>query len=90
VDAKAGRQTFGGRMKASAESGTPNLELHGTKTGNCLRAAIGLSEAGLLYETRHVADASTINGQPLMEHEYEIAFSHHHGAGACKFFSRRS
>jgi GSH-dependent disulfide-bond oxidoreductase len=32
----------------------PDLELHGAKTGNCLRAAIGLSEAGLHYETRHV------------------------------------
>ena len=39
---------------ASAESGTPELELHGAKTGNCLRAAIGLSEAGLHYQTRHV------------------------------------
>jgi GSH-dependent disulfide-bond oxidoreductase len=28
--------------------------LYGAKTGNCLRAAIGLSEAGLLYKTRHV------------------------------------
>ena len=41
-------------MSASAESGTRDLELHGAKTGNCLRAAIGLSEAGLLYKTRHV------------------------------------
>jgi GST-like protein len=41
-------------MSASAKSGTPDLELHGAKTGNCLRAAIGLSEAGLLYKTRHV------------------------------------
>ena len=41
-------------MNASAESGTPDLELHGAKTGNCLRAAIGLSEAGLHYEIRHV------------------------------------
>jgi GST-like protein len=41
-------------MSASAKSGAPDLELHGAKTGNCLRAAIGLSEAGLLYETRHV------------------------------------
>jgi len=38
-------------MNASAESGTPDLELHGAKTGNCLRAAIGLSEAGLHYKT---------------------------------------
>jgi GST-like protein len=41
-------------MSASAESGMPDLELHGARTGNCLRAAIGLSEAGLLYKTRHV------------------------------------
>jgi GSH-dependent disulfide-bond oxidoreductase len=41
-------------MNASAESGTPELELHGAKTGNCLRAAIGLSEAGLRYKTRHI------------------------------------
>jgi GSH-dependent disulfide-bond oxidoreductase len=32
----------------------PDLELHGAKTGNCLRAAIGLSEAGLHYKTRPV------------------------------------
>jgi GST-like protein len=41
-------------MSASAESGKPMLELHGAKTGNCLRAAIGLREAGLLYKIRHV------------------------------------
>jgi GST-like protein len=41
-------------MSTSAESGMPDLELHGARTGNCLRAAIGLSEAGLLYKTRHV------------------------------------
>jgi GSH-dependent disulfide-bond oxidoreductase len=41
-------------MSASAKSGTPDLELHGAKTGNCLRAAIGLSEAGLPYKIRHV------------------------------------
>jgi GSH-dependent disulfide-bond oxidoreductase len=41
-------------MSASAKSGTLDLELHGAKTGNCLRAAIGLSEAGLLYKIRHV------------------------------------
>jgi GSH-dependent disulfide-bond oxidoreductase len=41
-------------MNASAKSGRPDLELHGAKTGNCLRAAIGLSEAGLLYKIRHV------------------------------------
>ncbi len=41
-------------MSASAKSGTPDLELHGAKTGNCLRAAIGLSEAGLLYKIHHV------------------------------------
>jgi len=42
-------------MSASAEFGiTLDLELHGARTGNCLRAAIGLSEADLLYKTRHV------------------------------------
>jgi GST-like protein len=41
-------------MRVSARSGAPNLELHGARTGNCLRAAIGLSEAGLLYKTHHV------------------------------------
>jgi GST-like protein len=41
-------------MSVFAKSGTANLELHGAKTGNCLRAAIGLSEAGLLYKTRQV------------------------------------
>ena len=41
-------------MSASGKSGTPDLELHGAKTGNCLRAAIGLSEAGLRYKIRHV------------------------------------
>jgi GST-like protein len=41
-------------MNASAKSGTPDLELHGAKTRNCLRGAIGLSEAGLQYKIRHV------------------------------------
>jgi GST-like protein len=41
-------------MSAPAKSDTPDLELRGAKTGNCLRAAIGLSEAGLLYKTHHV------------------------------------
>ena len=41
-------------MSASDKSGTPDLELHGAKTGNCLRATIGLSEAGLQYQNRHV------------------------------------
>lgn len=41
-------------MSAPAKSGRPELELHGAKTGNCLRAAIGLSEAGLLYKIRRV------------------------------------
>jgi len=41
-------------MSASAKSDTLDLELHGAKTGNCLRAAIGLSEAGLPYVIRHV------------------------------------
>jgi len=40
-------------MSASAKSGT-DLELHGAKTGNCLRAAVGLTEAGLLYKICHV------------------------------------
>jgi GSH-dependent disulfide-bond oxidoreductase len=30
------------------------LELYGARTGNCLRAAIGLEEAGLAYRVRHV------------------------------------
>jgi GSH-dependent disulfide-bond oxidoreductase len=30
------------------------LELHGARTGNCLRAAVGLEEAGLAYTVRHV------------------------------------
>lgn len=34
--------------------GVPRLELYGTKTGNCLRAAVGLSEAGLTYRVRPV------------------------------------
>jgi GSH-dependent disulfide-bond oxidoreductase len=42
------------RMSTSAESGAPELELYGAKTGNCLRAAIGLSEAGIPYNIRHV------------------------------------
>jgi glutathione S-transferase len=41
-------------VNALAESGTCELELHGAKACNCLRAAIGLSEARLLYKTRHV------------------------------------
>ena len=32
----------------------PDLELLGAKTGNCLRAAIGLSEAKLQYRVRHI------------------------------------
>src|SRR5580704_18138198 len=51
-------------MRVSAKSGTPNLELHGAKTGNCLRAAIGLSEAGLLYKTRHVDLSRGEQGDP--------------------------
>jgi GSH-dependent disulfide-bond oxidoreductase len=31
------------------------LELYGAKTGNCLRAAVGLSEAGLTYEVRKLS-----------------------------------
>jgi GST-like protein len=30
------------------------LQLYGAKTGNCLRAAVGLSEAGLTYQVRQV------------------------------------
>lgn len=30
------------------------LQLYGARTGNCLRAAVGLSEAGLTYQVRHV------------------------------------
>jgi GSH-dependent disulfide-bond oxidoreductase len=41
-------------MSASAKSDTLDLELHGAKTGNCLRAAIALSEARLPYKIRHV------------------------------------
>ena len=51
-------------MRVPAKSGTPNLELHGAKTGNCLRAAIGLSEAGLLYKTRHVDLSRGEQGDP--------------------------
>ena len=35
-------------------TGLPRLELYGTRTGNCLRAAVGLSEAGLTYRVRPV------------------------------------
>jgi GST-like protein len=41
-------------MSGPPEMGPPDLELHGAKTGNCLRAAIGLSEAGLTYRIRHL------------------------------------
>ena len=41
-------------MSAPSERDWPGLELHGAKTGNCLRAAIGLSEAGLSYRVRHL------------------------------------
>jgi GSH-dependent disulfide-bond oxidoreductase len=33
---------------------TPRYELFGTRTGNCLRAAIALHEAGIEYQVRHV------------------------------------
>jgi GST-like protein len=33
---------------------SPDLTLYGARTGNCLRAAIGLEEAGLTYTARHV------------------------------------
>jgi GST-like protein len=38
----------------SAETLVPQLELHGARTGNCLRAAIGLEEAGLAYRVQRV------------------------------------
>jgi hypothetical protein len=38
----------------NARSETTRFELHGAKTGNCLRAAIGLSEARLTYRVRGV------------------------------------
>jgi GSH-dependent disulfide-bond oxidoreductase len=41
-------------MRAPTEIAGPELELYGAKTGNSLRAAIGLSEAGLSYRIRHV------------------------------------
>jgi GST-like protein len=41
-------------MSAPSEVGDPDLELYGAKTGNCLRAAIGLSEAALPYRVRHI------------------------------------
>ena len=41
-------------MRAPSEAGGPDLELFGARTGNCLRAAIGLSEAVLPYRVRHV------------------------------------
>jgi hypothetical protein len=52
-------------MSASAESAKPILELHGAKTGNCHRAAIGLSEAGLLYiagSERFLVDNEFVGG----------------------------
>jgi GST-like protein len=44
-------------MSRSATKGfsmTPQLELYGDRTGNCLRAAIALEEAELPYVARHV------------------------------------
>src|SRR4051812_4303819 len=32
----------------------PHLILHGAKTGNCLRAAIALTEAGLAFDVKRV------------------------------------
>lgn len=41
-------------MSENQQKSSPALELHGARTGNCLRAAIGLNEAGLPYDVRHV------------------------------------
>lgn len=46
-----GRDTV---VSPRVNTGHLQLELYGAKTGNCLRAAIGLSEAGLTYRVRHV------------------------------------
>jgi GST-like protein len=42
-------------MSTSSGVAVPQLELYGARTGNCLRAAIGLEEAGLAYGVRHVS-----------------------------------
>lgn len=42
-------------MSTSSGVDVPQLELYGARTGNCLRAAIGLEEAGLAYGVRHVS-----------------------------------
>ena len=41
-------------MNHSSEPTPVSLELYGARTGNCLRAAVGLEEAGLAYTVRHV------------------------------------
>jgi GSH-dependent disulfide-bond oxidoreductase len=38
----------------STATSTPDLVLHGARSGNCLRAAIGLNEAGLAWRSHHV------------------------------------
>ena len=46
------------------QSEPTRLELIGAKTGNCLRAAIGLSEAGLSYRIRHIDLWRSEQGSP--------------------------
>ncbi|WP_233833761.1 glutathione S-transferase family protein [Paraburkholderia sp. ZP32-5] len=41
-------------MSVHQQGSTSVLELHGARTGNCLRAAIALNEAGLSYRIHHV------------------------------------
>lgn len=41
-------------MTKPSATPTPQLELIGARTGNCLRVAIGLSEAGLPYRVRQL------------------------------------
>jgi GST-like protein len=41
-------------MSDATTPSDPDLELVGAKTGNCIRAAIGLSEAGLRYRVRRL------------------------------------
>lgn len=45
-------------------SETPDLTLYGARTGNCLRAAIGLEEAGLSYTVRQVGLSKGEHGAP--------------------------
>lgn len=46
---------FRGRAVTSTTTSTTGLVLHGARTGNCLRAAIGLHEAGLAHRI-HLVD----------------------------------